>query len=200
MSRLTRRSLSIARLGSSEPCAPALRLTSIRRRQRQLCVGGMAVVADETDLAVAPLEPHCVARLRIGTVFEDRDHLPTLEPGRCDRYTIDLGVQCEEQTDIRTAEAKRAQPSPFLRAQSSIDGKSTKRSRIVSPRVRSRRCVRAETTAFDVIPLTAGGTRRDNSRPRQRRDTAAFMAATVCDTIESTPNIPNFAVDLVGSP
>jgi hypothetical protein len=76
----------------------------------------------------------------------------------------------------------------------------TKRSGIVSPSVRSWRCVRAETTVFDVIPLTAVGTRRDNSRPRQRRDTAAFMAATVCDTIASTPNIPNFAVDLVGSP
>ena len=33
-----------------------------------------------SDLAVAPLEPHYVARLRIGAVFEDRDHLPTLEP------------------------------------------------------------------------------------------------------------------------
>jgi hypothetical protein len=35
---------------------------------------------DVSDLAVAPLEPHYVARLRIGAVFEDRDHLPTLEP------------------------------------------------------------------------------------------------------------------------
>ena len=34
---------------------------------------------DVSDLAVAPLEPHYVARLRIGAVFEDRDHLPTLE-------------------------------------------------------------------------------------------------------------------------
>ena len=35
---------------------------------------------DVSDLAVAPLEPHYVARLRIGAVFEDRGHLPTLEP------------------------------------------------------------------------------------------------------------------------
>jgi hypothetical protein len=35
---------------------------------------------DVSDLAVGPLEPHYVARLRIGAVFEDRDHLPTLEP------------------------------------------------------------------------------------------------------------------------
>ena len=35
---------------------------------------------DVSDLAVAPLKPHYVARLRIGAVFEDRDHLPTLEP------------------------------------------------------------------------------------------------------------------------
>ena len=35
---------------------------------------------DVSDLAVAPLEPHYVARLRIGAVFEDRDHFPTLEP------------------------------------------------------------------------------------------------------------------------
>jgi hypothetical protein len=80
-------------------------------RQRHLCVGGdiadIAVVVDETDPAVAPLEPHYVARLRIGAVFEDRDHLPTLEPGRGERHAVDLGVQCEEQTDIRTADAKR---------------------------------------------------------------------------------------------
>jgi hypothetical protein len=35
---------------------------------------------DVSDLAVAPLEPHYVVRLRIGAVFEDLDHLPTLEP------------------------------------------------------------------------------------------------------------------------
>src|ERR1700737_1759962 len=54
-------------------------------RQRQLRVGGdiadIAVVADEADPAVAPLEPHHVARLRVGAVFEDRDHLPALDPG-----------------------------------------------------------------------------------------------------------------------
>src|ERR1700722_547012 len=53
------------------------------RRQRQLCVGGdiadIAVVADETDLAVAPLEPHYVARFGINAVFENRDHLLTLD-------------------------------------------------------------------------------------------------------------------------
>ena len=38
------------------------------------------------------------------------------------------------------------------------------------------------------------------AHPRQCRDTAAFMAATVLDTIASTPNIPNFSVDLDGSP
>jgi hypothetical protein len=63
---------------------------------------------DETDPAVAPLEPHYVARLRIGAVFEHRDHFPTLEPGRRERYAIDLGVQCEEQTDVGTTDAKRA--------------------------------------------------------------------------------------------
>ena len=35
---------------------------------------------DVSDLAVAPLEPHYVVRLWIGAVFEDLDHLPTLEP------------------------------------------------------------------------------------------------------------------------
>src|ERR1700722_20077396 len=83
------------------------------RRQRQLCVGGdiadIAVVADETDLAVAPLEPHYVARLLIGVVFEHRDHLPTLKPGRGERYAIHLRVQREEQSDVRTADANRMQ-------------------------------------------------------------------------------------------
>jgi hypothetical protein len=83
------------------------------RRERQLCVGGdiadIAAVADESDPAVAPLQPHYVARLRIGAVFEDRDHLPTLERGRRKRYAIDLGVQCEEQTDICPADANRVQ-------------------------------------------------------------------------------------------
>jgi hypothetical protein len=72
-------------------------------------VADIAVVVDESNPAVAPLEPHYVARLRIGAVFEHRDHFPTLEPSRGDRYAIDLGVQCEEQTDIRTADAKRMQ-------------------------------------------------------------------------------------------
>jgi hypothetical protein len=64
------------------------RITDWRLRglglKRQLGVGGdiadIAIVADETNLAVAPLEPHNVARRRIGAVFEDRDHLTTLEP------------------------------------------------------------------------------------------------------------------------
>ena len=54
------------------------------QRQRHLCVGNdiadIPVVVDETDLAAAPLVPHYVARLRIGAVFEHREHLPTLEP------------------------------------------------------------------------------------------------------------------------
>jgi hypothetical protein len=48
------------------------------------------------DLAVAPLEPHNVARLRIGAVFEDRDHLSTPKPSWSEPYTINLGVQCKE--------------------------------------------------------------------------------------------------------
>ena len=100
---------------------PAPRITMRRRRARglplrrqcQLCVGGdiadIAVVADVSDLVVAPLEPHYVGRLWIGAVFEDSDHFPTLEPGRGERYTLDLGVQSEEQTDVRTADAKRMQ-------------------------------------------------------------------------------------------
>ena len=83
------------------------------RRQRQLCVGGdiadVPVVVDETDLAVAPLEPHYVAWFRIGATFETRDYLSTFKPRRGERYAIDLRVQCEEQTDIRTADAKRVQ-------------------------------------------------------------------------------------------
>jgi hypothetical protein len=69
----------------------------------------ISVVMDVSDLAVAPLEPHYVARLRIGAVFEDRDHFPTLEPARGEQDVIDLGVQCEEQADVRTADAKRVQ-------------------------------------------------------------------------------------------
>jgi hypothetical protein len=53
----------------------------------------MAVVVDKCDLAVPPFEPHYVARLRIGAVFEDRDHLPTFKPGRNDLYAIDPDVQ-----------------------------------------------------------------------------------------------------------
>ena len=72
----------------AEPCRAALSGAVVRglglRHQRQLCVGGdiadIPVVVDETDPAVAPLKPHYVARLRIGAVFEDHDHLPTLEP------------------------------------------------------------------------------------------------------------------------
>ena len=82
------------------------------RRQRQICVGGdiadIAVVVDKTDPAVTPLEPHDVARLRISAVFEHRDHFPTLEPGRGEPRAIDLGVQREEQSNVRTADAKRA--------------------------------------------------------------------------------------------
>jgi hypothetical protein len=78
-----------------------------------LCGGGgiadIPVGVDETDLAVAPFEPHYVARLRIGAVFEHRDHFPIFEPGRGERYAIDLGVEGEEQTDIRTAVARRVQ-------------------------------------------------------------------------------------------
>src|ERR1700722_15840576 len=107
----------VSHAGPGEPRRASLSGAAVRApnlgRQRQLGVygdiGDIAVVADETDPAVAPLEPHDVARLRISAVFEDRDHLPTLEPGRGERYAIDLGVQCKEQTDIRTADAKRMQ-------------------------------------------------------------------------------------------
>ena len=34
----------------------------------------------------------------------------------------------------------------------------------------------------------------------QRRATAALIAETVCSMIASTPNVPSFAVDRVGSP
>ncbi len=36
--------------------------------------------------------------------------------------------------------------------------------------------------------------------PCHRRDTSAFMTATVCETMASTPNIPSFALALDGSP
>jgi hypothetical protein len=58
--------------------------------------------------AVAPIEPHYVARLRIGAVFKDRDYLPTLKPGRGEPRAVDLGLQREEQSNVRTVDAKRA--------------------------------------------------------------------------------------------
>jgi hypothetical protein len=67
----------------------------------------MAVVADEADPAVAPLEPHDVAGLRIGAVVEDRDHFSALEPGRGEPHAIALGIDGEERTDVRRADAKR---------------------------------------------------------------------------------------------
>src|SRR5882724_1900262 len=81
------------------------------RRQPQFCVGDdiadIAVVVDEADLAVAPLEPHHVARLRIGAVFEHRDHFPALEPGWGEPHAIELVIDGEEHTDVRAADAKR---------------------------------------------------------------------------------------------
>jgi hypothetical protein len=80
----------VSHAGPGEPRRASLSGAVVRsvglRRQRQLCVGGdiadIAVVVDESDPAVAPLELHYVARLWIGAVFENRDHFPTLEPGR----------------------------------------------------------------------------------------------------------------------
>src|ERR1700730_9782530 len=81
------------------------------RRQRQLGVGGdiadIAVVADEADPPVAPLEPHDVARLRIGAIFEDGDHLAAPEPGWSEPQAAHLGVEREEHADVRGADAKR---------------------------------------------------------------------------------------------
>jgi hypothetical protein len=57
-----------------DPCALSLSGTVARGLclRRQLRIGGdiagIPVVLDETYLAVAPLEPHCIARLRISAV------------------------------------------------------------------------------------------------------------------------------------
>jgi hypothetical protein len=56
---------------------------------------------DETDLAVAPLEPHYVAGLGIGTVFEDRDHFPTFKPGWSEPYATILAYTRRTNTSAR---------------------------------------------------------------------------------------------------
>src|SRR5215470_2740784 len=59
-------------------------------RQDQLRVVGdvahIAVVADETDLVILPLQPHQVAGVHGLRILENRDHLAAIEPGGGEPY------------------------------------------------------------------------------------------------------------------
>ena len=53
--------------------------------------------------AFTPLDPHRMIGLRVGSAFEHRYDLQTVEPGWCEPHAIILGLNGEEHTDVSRA-------------------------------------------------------------------------------------------------